>query len=279
MKKFLAITHKSLEELGASSYQELWQKAQGDGYSGISLHVTTKYKKSADDDALYNAIFSSANEDRHGDIVEQNFDTKGFRKNPVFLDSHNYGSINAILGKVVKLGVRKSDGKLAGQIKFATDTPQGELASRLAAGGYLGATSIGFIPKEFDDDGNIKKSELLEISAVSVPANADAIFEEKGITPADTENADGTQDPEDPETPQDEAEDNETVEDTEPAEKTAQKPKMSRKAIAAKAVNDLVTVRRSKLKAISQAVHQLNRQNQHKQRRKVHQAVRAILDE
>jgi hypothetical protein len=40
-------------------------------------------------------------------------------------------------------------------------------------------SSVGFIPKEFDDKGVILKSELLEVSAVSVPANPEALFEKK----------------------------------------------------------------------------------------------------
>jgi len=58
---------------------------------------------------------------------------------------------------------------------------------RLAQGGFLSATSVGFIPLAFDADGNITKAELLEDSAVSVPANAEALFERsiKSIEEAD----------------------------------------------------------------------------------------------
>lgn len=40
--------------------------------------------------------------------------------------------------------------------------------------GILNSFSVGFIPKEMGENGDITKAELLEISAVNVPANADA---------------------------------------------------------------------------------------------------------
>lgn len=269
MKKFLSITHKSFNDLKAANYQELWAKAQSDGYTGISVHVDTEYTKSADAENKFHAIFSSANEDRHGDVVKQEFDTKSFKKNPVFLDSHDYYSIEAIIGKVVKIGLK--DGMLSGDIEFAMENPRGALAARLAEGGFLGATSIGFIPKEFDDKGNILKSELLEVSAVSVPANADAIFE-RSIKSEDTE--------EEPEEEPIESEEPDVVVDAEPEEEPepASAPKsINKKKVAAKVVSEMVSVNRSHLKALSKAVHELTEDNKQTQRRKIHQAVRNVL--
>jgi hypothetical protein len=61
------------------------------------------------------------------------------------------------------------------------DNPKGMLAYNLASKGFLNATSVGFIPQDFSDDGKILKSELLEDSAVSVPANQEALFEKKEL--------------------------------------------------------------------------------------------------
>jgi len=72
--------------------------------------------------------------------------------------------------------------------EFAVDAnPKAKIIFDLYAGGFLHASSVGFIPTEFDKqkDGStdyytIKQAELLEVSAVSVPANAAATLA-KGI--------------------------------------------------------------------------------------------------
>ena len=132
------------------------------------------------------AIFSSKKEDRHGDVVIQDFDLKAFKKNPVILNSHNYGDAKAVIGKAISKTVKVEKGKLQGKIQFAVnENPDAKIIFDLYAGGFLNAFSIGFMPLEFDekDWSKILRSELLEVSAVSVPANADALAKakEKGI--------------------------------------------------------------------------------------------------
>lgn len=126
------------------------------------------------------AVFSTDDQDRHMDVVKQNFDLKAFKKNPVLLNSHNYGDASEVIGTIKPISVK--EGKLQGKVKFAAlENPKAKVIFDLYAGGFLNAFSIGFIPKEFDDEGKIEKSELLEVSAVSVPANAMALAKEKGI--------------------------------------------------------------------------------------------------
>lgn len=275
MKKFLSITNKSFDELGVASYKELWEKAQGDGYRGISVCLHSEFTKAADSENKFHAVFSSANEDRHRDVVKQEFDIRAFKKNPVFLDSHNYWSIEAIIGKVVGIGVK--DGKLQGDIEFAMANPRGVLAADLAAGGYLGATSIGFIPREFDDEGTILKSELLEVSAVSVPANADALIErsvkgmedqEEDETPAEG----GETPPQEPEAPEPE-------ETPAPEPKAAQKPKMSARQRLAKVTGEMVQTDRKTLTSLAKAVHELTDENRQSKKREIHKTIRRLLNE
>lgn len=173
-KKFYTITNKSFSELEVKTEQELWDKVKGE-YKGLSFSADTVFEKAEGTDNKFNVVMSTDSMDRHGDVVIQNWDLKSFKKNPVLLDSHNYVSIEHILGKVNKPKVK--DNKLQGEIEFMLDNPKGMLAYKMALGGYLNATSVGFIPHSFDDNGNIEKSELLELSAVSVPANAEALFE------------------------------------------------------------------------------------------------------
>jgi HK97 family phage prohead protease len=174
MQKFLSISNKSLVEFGVKNYQELWKSAKKQGYKGLTVLVKTEMTRSAEN--KFHAIFSTANEDRHGDIVYQNWDLKAFQNNPVYLDSHNYSGIEHILGRIEGI---KADKLLEGDIVYALDNPKGLLAYNLTQKGFLNTSSVGFIPKEFDKDGNILRSELLEISAVSVPANADALIDSK----------------------------------------------------------------------------------------------------
>lgn len=174
MKKYYQITNKSFSEMGVSSHKELWEKIKGE-YEGFCAGINTVFEKAEASDNKFHVIFSTATQDRHGDVVEQNWDLKHFRKNPVFLDSHNYSSVEHILGKITRIA--NKDGVLQGDVTFALDNSKGLLAYKMVQGGFLNATSVGFIPLDFDEQGRIIKSELLEVSAVSVPANAEALFE------------------------------------------------------------------------------------------------------
>jgi hypothetical protein len=171
MKKYYHIRNKSFDELDVGSFKDLWEKLNKD-YDGITADVFTKFETQ---EKGFKVIMSSPKEDRHGDVVHQTFDTKAFKGNPVVLDSHNYDSIEHIVGKVNKIG--KTDGKLSGDIEFMLDNPKGLLAHKMAEQGFLNAVSIGFIPLEFNGKGEISKSELLELSVVTVPAQAEALFE------------------------------------------------------------------------------------------------------
>jgi HK97 family phage prohead protease len=139
-----------------------------------------KVKGVDEENCTLEAIFSTEDEDRHGDIVRQNWDLKQFKKNPVILNSHNYWSATDVIGKAEKISVK--NGQLEGKIKFAVEeNPIAKIIFDLYKNGFLNAFSVGFIPKEFSERGEILKSELLEISAVSVPANAYALAKSAGI--------------------------------------------------------------------------------------------------
>ena len=128
--------------------------------------------------------------DRDGDILRAGgVDFTNFKKNPVFLPFHN--SRDFPLGKVTKYWVE--DNKVKAIVYFPTLeelSSNPEYASEKAKlcdftyfcykTGMLNAVSVGFIPLEWTEtkDGyDITKWELLEFSAVAVPANQDAIAE------------------------------------------------------------------------------------------------------
>ena len=143
-----------------------------------------QFKASSVDDDKFTieGVFSTPKEDLHGDIVEQNFDIKDYKKNPVILNSHDHFDATSVVGKATQIAVK--DGKLQGKIKFAVEeNPVAKVIFDLYKGGFLNAFSVGFMALEFDKDYKILKSKLLEISAVSVPANPQALAKiaEKGI--------------------------------------------------------------------------------------------------
>lgn len=180
MEKYYRIISTSLKDFGVSNHQELWEKVKALGYKGFEIDCISEIKTVDEANSTIEAVFSTADEDRHGDIVLQNWDLKYFKKNPVIINSHNYYDATEVIGKAVSIKV--IDGKLQGKIKFAVEeNPKAKIIYDLYKGGFLNAFSVGFIAKEFDDKGTILKSELLEVSAVSVPANAMAMAKAKGI--------------------------------------------------------------------------------------------------
>lgn len=165
------------------------------------------------------AIFSTQDEDRHGDtVVQDGWDLKSFKKNPVILNSHNYGSADEVIGKATNLRIEGK--KLIGKITFAVaENPKAKVIFDLYAGGFLSAFSVGFIVKKFKEDDYfvIEEAELLEVSAVSVPANARALAKQKGIdVEALPEGEDETEEDED-EGEEDEDGEGDTPTDPEPA--------------------------------------------------------------
>jgi len=261
---------------------DLWNRVKGE-YDGITMKVETFFTK-GESDNRYHAVFSSEIVDRHGEIVFQNFDLKPFKKNPVYLDSHNYSSIEHIIGKIV--GMKVKDGQLQGDVVFALDNPKGLLAMKLVEGGFLNTSSIGFIPLDFDEKGNITKSELLEISGVSVPANAEALFEKvvKEFAEQQVEEEEEVEEVEEEteteeeieEEAEDEGSEEEIEEDTEnesdeekpteeEVEKTVEKPNLYKQ---------IIKMREEQVKFLKEITEGLNASNHYEKKRKVYKAIR-----
>jgi hypothetical protein len=133
-----------------------------------------------------------------------------FEKNAPFVDSHNYDSIAAVLGKVVDFKV--ADGKLIETVQWAKDVPENSLAQlgwKMTEAGFLKAVSVGFWPvqsiwngeegwKEASErlglapDSNVRRiyleQEQIELSAVVLGANPNAVarcFKAGALTEAD----------------------------------------------------------------------------------------------
>jgi hypothetical protein len=128
--------------------------------------------------------------DRDGDILRADgVDLTNYEKNKVFLGFHNTRDFP--LGKTEKVWVEPKKVKAIVYFptveELSTDPVQASEKARLCdfcyccyKTGMLNAVSVGFIPLEWvetKDGYDITKWELLEFSAVAVPANQDAIAE------------------------------------------------------------------------------------------------------
>jgi hypothetical protein len=128
--------------------------------------------------------------DRDGDILRASgCDFTNYMKNPVFLSFHN--SREFPLGKVTKFWVEGNSVKAIVYFptleELSSNPEQASEKAKLVdftyhcyKTGMLNAVSVGFIPIEWIETENgydILRWELLEFSAVAVPANQDAIAE------------------------------------------------------------------------------------------------------
>ena len=125
--------------------------------------------------------------DRQQDIIRsKGWKLAAFKKNPVILWAHDYSQ--PPIGRARKVWIDKDTQRLMFEVEFA-DAETYEFADtiyKLYKGGFLHATSVGFIPLDWEGkseeepypkwEGNVFTSqELLELSAVPVPANAEAL--------------------------------------------------------------------------------------------------------
>ncbi|MDX1951500.1 MAG: HK97 family phage prohead protease [Verrucomicrobiota bacterium] len=141
--------------------------------------------------------FRSSDEtvDRYSEIVvASGWQLANYQKNPVVQDAHNYYSVIDTIGKSIVTEVRGNH--LFQRVLFAIDAnPTAKIAYQLYKGGFLSAVSVGFIPKKWENGsreaGYVRKyleQELLEVSAVGIPANPNALklaFEEGAIEKSD----------------------------------------------------------------------------------------------
>jgi len=146
-----------------------------------------KYDKSLDKDKDLRVIgFVATDEivDYDGDLVKvQNMDIKKIKKNRSFLWSHNQKAFP--IGKIIS--VNKDGNTIIGKAQLTDEEeyPFGYQAYKLIKGGYINNVSISFMPDystiEYRDVKGksvrvINDSTLLEVSAVNIGANSNALI-------------------------------------------------------------------------------------------------------
>jgi len=150
------------------------------GAKGLRAGIHCTAREVPGDAPMMDFIGSDNSVDRYNEVIDQQgWQLDNFRANPVIPDCHDYSSISRILGRAVMVDVK--DGQLVNRVEFCLDNPMGNLAWKMARGGFIKSQSVGFIPLEWTNGGGkdqpdrtYTKQELLEISLVVVPANPGA---------------------------------------------------------------------------------------------------------
>lgn len=132
--------------------------------------------------AIIDLIASDETLDRYHEVIRADgWQLDNYRRNPVFQNSHQYGDIIHTIGRALQ--TRVINRALHQRIQFAVqENPVAKLAYDLYKAKFLNATSVGFIPLAWEDGARhdevqrtFTKQELLENSAVSIPANPNAL--------------------------------------------------------------------------------------------------------
>ena len=129
-------------------------------------------------------VASTETPDRYGDVISQRgWQLESYKKNPIVLLNHDSGALP--IGKGI---VNLKNGQLLIDVEFDMDDPLAANVARKAKNGFINAVSVGFQPlesvlrRELDPKNPMygtkgqyfKRSELLEVSIVTIPANSEA---------------------------------------------------------------------------------------------------------
>ncbi len=143
-------------------------------------------------DAPLTFVVSSGAVDRHGDVVSPDgWRLDAYRANPVVLWAHDYR--RPAIGRAQSVW---SDGRaLLAHLEFAP-TEFAQEVEALYRSGYQQGVSVGFRPLRFEERRDPRtgaflgirflEQELLEISAVPVPANQGALLRENVLSLSQT---------------------------------------------------------------------------------------------
>lgn len=168
-----------------------------------ALDVEAKILSEADGTVEY--IASNETLDSYNEVVSaKGWRFSRFRTNAPFVDSHNYWSIEKLLGQVQ--AVRFEAKNLIARVQWAKDVPENKLAQlgwKMTQGGFLKAVSVGFIPVRYVRNGAdgwtealkdlaldaasaakinyiYLEHELIELSSCIIGANPDALAKSYG---------------------------------------------------------------------------------------------------
>jgi HK97 family phage prohead protease len=142
---------------------------------------TNESQTNGNEDHPMSFVISTDDVDRHGDVIlAEGWQLDSYQKNPVFLWAHDYA--RPVIGRAVE--VWQEPHRLLARMKFAPTEFAQEVAM-LYRSGYQRGVSVGFKPLRYEERRHEKtgaflgirflEQELLETSAVPVPANRSAL--------------------------------------------------------------------------------------------------------
>lgn len=116
--------------------------------------ITPEIKIISTKDFTVDYIASDATLDCYNEIlVAKGVKFDRFALNAPFVDSHDYSTIEKLLGSVIEFNVKA--GKVIERVKWAVDvSPLAALGFKLTESGHLKAVSVGFIPVRFAYSGS-----------------------------------------------------------------------------------------------------------------------------
>lgn len=145
------------------------------------MHFKDFKIKKASKDKPVTFVASTSDPDRYGDVVDQKgWDLRAYERNPIILFNHNPQQMPIGRGKAYI-----KNGQLMIDVEFDKNDEQAQKIERKVRDGYINAVSVGFqapkaisrnsLPTEHKYYGKsgqyFPKSELLEVSIVTIPAN------------------------------------------------------------------------------------------------------------
>ena len=160
--------------------------ALGQGEGGTSPTLDLGLRTQDSSRSVLEFVASDETLDRYDEIVTPSgWKLESYRRNPVFQNAHKYGDVIFTLGKALITELRIINGRqaLCQTVEFAVDVnPMAKIAYGLYRGKFLNAVSVGFIPVRWENGSaeagyrrKYVEQELLEVSAVGIPANPNAL--------------------------------------------------------------------------------------------------------
>src|SRR6266436_868660 len=135
--------------------------------------------------------------DRYQELITvAGWKLENYKRNPVVQNAHSYCSLSDTIGKSLiteirgtpdssgpERGLQSAGPYLFQRVLFAVEeNPMAKVAYGLYKGGFLNAVSVGFIPLQWENGSKeagycrrYLEQELVEVSAVSIPANPNAL--------------------------------------------------------------------------------------------------------
>lgn len=148
------------------------------------MHFKSFQTKQLAQDKPIKFVASTANPDRYGDVVDQKgWDLRAYNRNPVVLFNHNPTQMPIGKGKAYV-----ENEQLMLEVEFDQNDEMAKTIEQKVRDGYINAVSVGFQPSKtiarsslpadhpyYGKSGSyFAKSELLEVSIVTIPANNEA---------------------------------------------------------------------------------------------------------